>query len=53
MGPQVAENKTDSVHRFDDEHIKAKRVIQQIVIIVINNSYLVHTSDFRTVVMFV
>jgi len=52
MGPQVAENKTDSVHRFD-EHIKAKRVIQQNIIIVINNSYLVHTSDVRTVVMFI
>lgn len=45
--------RTDSRHCFDDEHIKANWVIQQNVIILINNSYLVHTSDFRTIVMFV
>lgn len=43
--------RTDSRHYLDDEHIKANWVIQQNVMIVINNSYLVHTSDFRTRVM--
>ena len=45
--------RTDSMYCFDDEHIKANWVIQQNVIIVINNSYFVHTSDVSTTVMFV